>query len=602
MKNLLKFKLTKTLSSVFKKNKVSTSIKLVFGTLISGITINHLEKKELKLEESLVEKVLCDFEDLQDGQMKKFQIGPDEKNDLILLARVDNQYYAVGSKCSHFSAPLDKGILFEDRVYCPYHLASFSVKTGYHDFGPVFKGLPVFKVLNKNGKISVMVPKSIKQQKKNVPVEKKNLFVNDTYVIIGGGPSAISAAESLRQCGFGGKIIMLGKEKYLTYDRTMLSKLVMKMNPVKMGVRNQEFLNQQEIDFRTNSEVVNVDETKKVVTLKNGGKVNYDKLLLASGTRARKLDVPGVGLNGIFTIREAQDLENLRNFTNGKNIKNIVVIGGSFIGTEVAGSLKTSFKESNVTLLNRSDVVFKKSFGNEVGEKMARFITKNGVKILNNTNMVEFKGNQNVEKVKLTDGREIEADLVVYGIGEVCNTDYLSDNFKDLRDKSILLDENLRSTLDQNVFAVGDIAKFPVPKLGLQRVSHYSEAITQGSHIAYNMLNKNIPYSTVPFFWTRFFNQSWAFTGFNTEFDNVIFNGKNDDKTFLAVYCKEKECFGGSGVGRNHDLIILNQAMRIGIPIMREQVSDDNYFKWLKKEVFKNKESCGCTKKVNIDK
>ena len=601
MKNFLKLKLTKSLTNLFTKQNIKNSSKLLLGTIISGLTITQL-KKELKLEENLIEKQLCDYEDLQNGQMKKYQIGPDEKNDLILLTRVNNEYHAVGSKCSHFSAPLDKGILIEDRIYCPWHLASFSVKTGYHDFGPVFAGLPVFKVKVENGKVSVMVPKKIKHQKKNVPVLKKKLFEDDTFVIVGGGPSAISAAESLRHSGFAGKIVMLGKEKYLPYDRTMVSKLIMKMNPVRMGIRNQEFLEINDIDFRSNSEVVDVDEKKKVVCLKNGAEISYDKLLLATGSRARKLEVSGVGLDGVFTIREAEDLEYLRAFAKGRDIRNIVVIGGSFIATETAGSLKSDFKDSNVTLLNKSDVVFKNSFGKEVGKKMADFITKNGVTILNNTNTAEFTGNKNVEKVKLVDGRELEADLVVYGIGGVCNTEYASNNLKDTRDNSILLDENLRSTLDENIFAVGDIAKFPVPKLGLQRICHYSEAITQGSHVAYNMLGKNIKYTTVPFFWTRFFNKSWAFTGFNTDFDSVVFNGKNDDKGFLAVYCKEEECFGGSGVGRNHDLIIMNQAMRIGIPIMKEQVKDENYFKWLRKEVFKNKDACGCTKKINIDK
>ncbi len=135
--------------------------KLIFASTMIGMSYMSYKNKFTNMSQELYEKELCDVDSMEDGQMKKVQVGPDEKKDLVLLAKVDGKYYVVGNKCSHFAAPMDKGLLFGDRVYCPYHLASFSVITGMPDFGPVFKGLPVYEVSVRDGKVYAKVPKTV---------------------------------------------------------------------------------------------------------------------------------------------------------------------------------------------------------------------------------------------------------------------------------------------------------------------------------------------------------------------------------------------------------------------------------------------------------
>lgn len=175
-------------SNFFKHSKSSALPKLLAFPIL-GYTAYNSFSHLAHSDENLVEKELCSVDELQDGQMKRFQVGPDEKKDLILLAKVEGKFYAVGLQCSHFGFPLDKGELFGDRLVCPLHLASFSVKTGLNELGPVFKGLPTYKIEVKGGKVFATVPSKLENFTQQFEGPKEKKLPDKHFVIVGGGPA-----------------------------------------------------------------------------------------------------------------------------------------------------------------------------------------------------------------------------------------------------------------------------------------------------------------------------------------------------------------------------------------------------------------------------
>ncbi len=232
---------------------------------------------------------------------------------------------------------------------------------------------------------------------------------------------------------------------------------------------------------------------------------------------------------------------------------------------------------------------------------MESFASEKGLKILNNFTGVSLEGTEKVEGFVLTNGNLLKADMVVYGIGSENNSEFLKDHLKNQKNKSVEVNGFLQ-TKNKDIYSCGDVASFPLSNGSLVNVSHYSDAITQGTFAAWNMLEKNITYHTVPFFWTRFFNKSFAFTGFHREFDDVVLKGDLKENKFLAIYCKDKECFSASGAGRSHDIVIINQALRLGLKLNKEDVQKESFVSNLKKEILKNSSGCACERKENMEK
>ena len=344
----------------------------------------------------------CSVSDLAPGQMKEIVVGPDPKKDTVVLANVDGEFHCVGSKCSHFGAPLAKGILFGDRVFCPWHLASFSVITGFPDFGPVFDGLPVYKTEVKNGKVFITVPTSRPSTPLAVPTVNWNTqsaCSNEHFVIVGGGPAGMAAAETLRQSGFTGRITMVSKEAALPYDRTILSKNLFGVTADKIKIRDQKYFDDNQIE-RVNALANGLDTKSRTVTLQNGQSLKYDKVLIATGLRPNPHSNFSKQSKNVFYLREATDNVRIQGYFGGleSTPRNIVVIGGGFVGFETAGAVKSKYKEANVTVVTRSHV-YSGSLGKDVGQIFQTFAEKNGV---------QFKTDETVKSVKYNAQGKVE--------------------------------------------------------------------------------------------------------------------------------------------------------------------------------------------------
>lgn len=348
------------------------------GVLLAAYSSSSMSKAVN--EEELHIKTIGKSDEFLDGHMREIQVGDDKEKDVILVVRHQGQLYSVGSKCSHYGAPLATGMLFDDLVICPWHYAVFDIKTGYNEAGPMINALPKYEIWEKEGQVFVKVPKKITVNKVPIQTFKRDPENSTRFVIVGGGVAGASAAETLRQSGFTGEIILLSAEKETPYDRSVLSKALLTAKPEAIAIRSKEYYNDIGIDLRNGVWVSEVDPSKKEISLKGGEKMHYDKLLVATGGRPRKLNVPGHNLNHIFTLREFSDLYKIREAV--PSAKNIVIIGGGLIGCEAASNLKLDLKDKvNITILTRSQGAMSAHFGKEVGNAMEKLAKENGANI-----------------------------------------------------------------------------------------------------------------------------------------------------------------------------------------------------------------------------
>ena len=279
--------------------------------------------------------------DLKEGDMRELKVGPGDE-DKVLISRYQGKLHAVGNYCSHFGAPMSTGLMFDDKVLCPWHAAAFSVITGAVENAPGMDGLPVFPISEKDGKFIVTVPAKL-PRKHTQNLAKRDPNDQRRYVIIGGGPAGVSCAEALRQSGYTGSIVVISAEDMVAYDRTLLTKVLPTGDASKFKLRSDEFLKDADIEFRLGTKAEGVDTTSKSVKLSDGSTINYDKLCIATGCTPFKPKIAGMDFKNVFVLRTHKDQEGIKSLTD--SAKKVVILGAGFIGSESASALKLKYKD-----------------------------------------------------------------------------------------------------------------------------------------------------------------------------------------------------------------------------------------------------------------
>ncbi|MGB7415757.1 MAG: FAD-dependent oxidoreductase [Thermosynechococcaceae cyanobacterium] len=499
-----------------------------------------------------MEQIVAHVQDWPEGQMQQVAVGETE----ILLAKVNGKFYAVGANCSHYGAPLVQGVLKGDRIACPWHHACFKITTGDQLEPPGLDALPQFEVRVENDAVMVRVPESAQQQR--TPTMAKHQPETDarTFVILGAGAAGSAAAEMLRQQGFQGRVVMITGDRQLPYDRTLLSKAYLQGQAESAPLRSADFYQQAEIEVWTGQTVTHVEPDTQTLTVADGSTLNYDKLLLATGGKARRLTVPGADLDQILTLRQFADAEQI--LSAAESAQHIVIVGSSFIGMEAAASLA---KDHSITVVSRSAVPFEKTLGKAIGQMFQQGHETNGVQFRLGTQVKEFKGNGKVTDVVLDSGESLPADLVILGIGVEPATDYLSDI--DLNDDgSIPVNEYLQVT--EHLYAAGDIAQFPNPQTGQPtRIEHWRLAAQHGRIAACNMLGQNVVFKGVPFFWTGQFDLKLRYAGHAEDWDEIVIQGNLSEYEFLAFYIKADRVLAVAGCGCDREMAAITELMRL---------------------------------------
>lgn len=511
------------------------------------------------------EITIAKIDDLENGQMKQISVGDSQ----LLLSKIDDKFYATGAFCTHYGAPLEKGILCGERIVCPWHNACFNAISGQQEEPPGLDSLASFPTQVVGNNVRVTVPKEIFQQRILAMAKYRANADNRTFVILGAGAAGSTAVETLRQKGFQGRIIFISAERKLPYDRTKLSKSYLQgqVEEDSFPLRSCEFYDHNEIELQFGKAVIKVDTSGKSLTFEDGSSLNYDSLLLATGGSARKLDIPGADLENIFTIRQTEDVSSILHVV--KNAQRALIIGSSFIGMEAAASLTQQGLE--VTVVSPSDLPFKKILGEQLGKMLQKLHEKNGVTFKLETKAIEFIGDNKVEQVILENGEKITADLVIVGIGVELNTNYLEGIQLHQQDNSIRVNKYLQTEVE-DVYAAGDIAYFPYAATEkFTRIEHWRLAAQQGKIAAQNMLHQNdggdsrlvtTVNNIIPFFWSGQYDLKLRYVGHAEQWDEIYIDGDIDQPKFLAFYLQEQKVMAVAGVNRDREMAAISELMR----------------------------------------
>lgn len=501
-----------------------------------------------------LEAVVAHVNDLQDGEMRQVSVGETD----ILLTRLAGEFYAVGAYCTHYQAPLADGVLSRDHVVCPWHNACFSVVTGDQKEPPGLDSLPRYLARVEGESVLVSVPIAAVQRVQSMaqysPVDGR------TFVILGAGAAGAHAAETLRQAGYQGRIVMVTRESKLPYDRTWLSKdyFTGQVSREQLPLRSADFYKAHAIEVLLNKEAVRVDAIAKTITFQAGDSLKYDALLLATGGKPRQLDVPGKDLENVFTLRSFQDTERL--LEAAKRSSRALVIGSSFIGMEVAAGLTQ--QGLNVTVVSPDSTPFEKILGQEIGQVFQQVHQEKGVCFRLGSKATRFEGHRKVETVILDNHERLAADLVVVGVGVQPATEFLEGVALHPQDQSVPVDQSLRAA--EGLYAAGDIACYPDWRTGsATRVEHWRVAAQQGRIAAYNMAGQAAQFKGVPIFWTMQFQFPLRYVGHAEKWDEIIFDGDLQKREFIAFYVKDNQVLAVASSQRDTETAAISELMRL---------------------------------------
>ncbi|KAI0423437.1 hypothetical protein F5Y09DRAFT_327355 [Xylaria sp. FL1042] len=511
---------------------------------------------------------------LQPGEKREAEVEGLEGAKVLLINAGGDQIQAIGTKCTHYGAPLINGVLTKSgRLVCPWHGACFNAKTGDVEDAPALDALNTFKIVEKNGAVYVRGEEAaIKsgRRKPNIRCRVSSTSEADQVVIVGGGSGAIGAIEALRAGGFSARITVITKEGYLPIDRTKLSKALL-TDVNKAQWRDAGFFKSGSIDF-VEDEVTDVDLSSKSVTTKSGAKHIYGKLILATGGTPRNLPLQGFKvLEDIFVLRTLHDAKKIVDAIGEKG-KKIVIVGSSFIGMEIANATAA---DNTVSVIGMESAPLERVLGKEVGAGLQKAFEAKGVKFYMSAGVDKAEPSASnpskVGSVLLKDGTKLEADLVILGVGVAPATEYLKDN-KVVRleqDGSLKTDENFLVTGLKDVYAIGDIATYPYNGPGGQgnytRIEHWDVAQNQGRAVAKHIANPSVtPEFFTPVFWSALTGQLRYCGNTVNGWDDLVLQGNPAESKFVAYYCKGDTVVAVASMGKDPSMTKSAELMREG--------------------------------------
>lgn len=366
-----------------------------------------------------------------------------------------------------------------------------------------------------------------------------SLTANDTVVIIGAGQAGGEAAITLRRKGFEGRVIMIGDEPYVPYERPPLSKgyLSGALEQERLFLKKPEFYSEKNIELMLGRRVTRIDREAKAVTLDDGQQLSYSKLLIATGGRARPLPIPGAELNGVLYLRNIDDIHALQ--AKVKPGARAVMIGGGYIGLETAAVLRSKF-DCAVTLLEMESRLLSRVAAPIMGEYYERVHREHGVDIRLNSQVAEIVGvDGHVTGVKSKDGEIIPADLVIVGIGIIPNTEIAAEAGLEIKNGSVVVDQYAR-TSDPDITAAGDMTWHPNSLLGCElRLESVPNAMSQAKTAAQTMLGELVEYAELPWFWSDQYDLKLQMAGINSPSDDIVIRGNMDENKFTAFYLRD---------------------------------------------------------------
>jgi len=476
--------------------------------------------------------------------------------DAVMLVRTGATIRAVGAVCTHYSGPLAEGLVVGETVRCPWHHACFDLRTGEALGAPALDPIACYEVLRRGDRVSV----GAKQTQAPLPAPPQS---PSKIVIAGAGAAGAAAAEKLRRLGYSGAITLIGSEAPGPVDRPNLSKDFLAGNaPMEwVRLRDDAFYEKLNIEFIKDG-ITELDPGGKFVTLKNGRKVGYDKLLLATGSEPSRLPIEGASLPNVMTLRSLADSQAI--IAAAEKGRRAVVIGSSFIGLEVAASLRA--RDLEVEVVSKDRVPLEHVMGAQVGRFVKQLHEERGVRFHLDAKLRAI----HPQAVELEGGVKLAADFVVLGVGVKPRTE-LAQRAGLAVDNGIVVDSRLRTNA-ADVWAAGDVARYPELRLGTKvRVEHWAAAERQGQAVAADMLGLGVPFNDVPFFWSQHYDVTLAYVGHANGEAQIEVIGSLEKRDATVIYRLGGKVAAVLTVGRDRESLEIEAALeRQDAPALEE--------------------------------
>jgi len=441
------------------------------------------------------------------------------QGEAVMLVRRGATVHAIGATCTHYSGPLAEGLVVGDTVRCPWHHACFDLRSGEALGAPALEPVPCYQVVRQGARVAV----GAKQSHKPAPPPQSPASV----VIVGAGAAGAAAAEKLRRLGYTGAITLVASEAPGPVDRPNLSKdFLAGAAPMEwITLRDDGFYQQMQIEL-VRDEAVEIDTMAKSVTLKGGRKLSYGKLLVSTGSEPSRLPIPGATLPHVKTLRTLADSQSI--IDSAVKARRVVVVGSSFIGLEVAASLRA--RNLAVDVVSRDRVPLAQVMGEQVGRFVQKLHEDKGVRFHLEAELRAIHEHD----VELASPR-LPADLVVLGVGVKPRTDLAQRAGLEV-DNGIVVDAHLRASAAE-VWAAGDVAKYPEARLGTRiRVEHWQAAERQGQAAARDMLGLGGPFNDVPFFWSQHYDVTLSYIGHASGDAQIEVLGNLEQRDATVIY------------------------------------------------------------------
>ena len=464
------------------------------------------------------------IDSLADGAMLAGHVGANA----VLLARRGDEFFAIGATCSHYNGPLAEGLMVDDTVRCPWHHACFSLRTGEALHAPALASVPCWKVEKRDGHVYVRekVERSPEIRVVASPATPRRI------VVVGGGAVGFAAVEMLRRQRYDGSIVVISDDSAPPVDRPNLSKDYLAGTAPEEWVplRDDAFYADQRIDLRLNCAVTVIEPRSREVVLGDGSRIGYDRLLLATGAEPVRLPLPGMDLPHVHTLRTLADCRKI--IAQATKSRRAVVMGASFIGLEVAASLRTRGIEVHVVAPEKRPM--ERVLGAQFGDFVRGLHEEHGVIF----HLEDTATAIDASHVVLKSGARLAADLVVAGVGVRPRLQLAQDAGLAI-DRGVTVDEHLETSAP-GVFAAGDIARWPDRHSGEAiRVEHWVVAERQGQTAALNMLGARQPFDAVPFFWSQHYDVPINYVGHAEQWDDLQVDGDIAKRDCVVRYVRK---------------------------------------------------------------
>lgn len=393
----------------------------------------------------------------------------------------------------------------------------------------------------------------------------------ETVLIIGAGHGAGQAVASLRQEGFGGRIILVGDEAYIPYHRPPLSKKFLEgeLPLERLYLKPEKFYETQNVDMRLGERVASINPADKTAELESGETISWDHLILATGSHVRRMDVPGHDLDGIHYLRTVDDVKAIqKDFDGGQKV---VIVGGGYIGLEIAAVARKRGKD--VTLFEMGDRILNRVVAPEMSAFYHGVHEEEGVVIHLNTGITAFEGDGHVQYAVTQDGEKFNADLVVIGIG-ILPAIELAEGAGIACENGVTVDAHCRTSAD-NIYAIGDCSNHPSPLYGRRlRLESVPNAMGQAKITAKAICGTLEEYNEIPWFWSDQYNMKLQIAGLSEGYDQIVFRGDKAARKFAAFYLKEGKLISMDGVNSPGEFMASKKLIMNGASPDAEKLAD----------------------------